>query len=337
MMNRSLPSPRFLSRSLLSAALLAAGLCAMQPASANGNIEPFTDILTEPNSAGLGVVMGTEVSPYRGEGSRFDMLPLYLFEGERLYLHSNRVGLKLFNGSEQRLDLLVERRLEGFPATNKPASLEGMAMRDSGTDLGLSYRYRQPWGTVQAEVLHEVGNSSKGNELRLGYTREWRSGPWALRPSLTVAFRDAKLNNYYYGVLPGEATAERPAYSAGAGINTTLGLYGSYDLSQRWRLLAGVSATVLGSQAKNSPIVQKSLLPGIYVGAAYDFGGHEPEWTKEGSPTYVKAFYGKATADGCHLLKIVTAQCFATAGANSTSITGIQVGKPFICVLTLPG
>ena len=124
MMNRSLPSPRFLSRSLLSAALLAAGLCAMQPASANGNIEPFTDILTEPNSAGLGVVMGTEVSPYRGEGSRFDMLPLYLFEGERLYLHSNRVGLKLFNGSEQRLDLLVERRLEGFPATNKPASLE---------------------------------------------------------------------------------------------------------------------------------------------------------------------------------------------------------------------
>lgn len=329
-MNRLLPSRRLLSRPWLGAALLTASLCAALPARANGNIEPFTDILTEPNSAGLGVVMGTELSPYRGVGARYDMLPLYLFEGQRLYLHSNRAGLKLFNGPEHRLDLLLERRLEGFPATRKPASLQGMAMRDSSTDLGLSYRYRQPWGTVQAEWLREVGNNSGGNELRLGYTREWRSGPWAVRPSLTVAWRDAKLNSYYYGVLPGEATAERPAYAAGAGINTTLGLYGSYDLTQRWRLLGGVSATMLSSQANNSPIVQKRVLPGIYLGAAYDFGGHEPEWAKEDSPTYVKALYGKATADGCHLLKIVTGQCLSTAGTNSTSIAGVQVGRPFI-------
>ena len=151
-----------------------------------------------------------------------------------------------------------------------------------------------------------------------------------LRPGVTLALRDAKLNNYYYGVLPGEATASRPAYAAGAGINTTLGLYGAYDVSQNWRLLAGVSATVLSATVKNSPIVQRQVLPGIYVGAAYDFGGHKREWAQADSPTYFKLLYGKSTENSCHLARIITAQCLSTANANSTSITGIQVGKPLM-------
>ncbi len=314
----------------LCATLLTAGLSAMTPASANGNLEPLTNILSAPGSAGLGFVTRVERSPYREAGTRYDVLPLYLYEGERLFLHANRGGVKLLNGAEQRLDLFVEQRLEGFPVDRLPASLAGMAPRDSGIDLGLSWRYRQPWGTLQAELLHDIGNTYKGNEFRLGYTYDWRSGPWMLRPSLTVAVRDAKLNNYYYGVQASEATPGRPAYAPGAGTNTSVGLYGSYDLSQRWRLLAGVSAAVLDRKISDSPIVQKRVLPAVYVGAAYDFGGHKREWAEDSSPTYFKLLYGKATEDGCHLAKIITAQCLSTASTNSTSITGVQVGKPFI-------
>lgn len=317
-------------RSFLCAALLTAGLSAMTPANANGNLGPLTNILSAPGSAGLGFVTRIERSPYQEGGTRYDLLPLYLYEGERLFLHANRGGVKLLNGAEQRLDLFVEQRLEGFPVDRLPASLAGMAPRDSGIDLGLSWRYRQPWGTLQAELLHDIGNTYKGNEFRLGYTYDWRSGPWMLRPSLTVAVRDAKLNNYYYGVQAGEATPGRPAYAPGAGINTSVGLYGSYDLSQRWRLLAGVSAAMLDRKVSDSPIVQKRVLPAVYVGAAYDFGGHKREWAEESSPTYFKLLYGKSTEDGCHLAKILTAQCLSTASNNPTSISGIQVGKPFI-------
>lgn len=318
------------SLSFVGAALLTAGLSAMSPASADGNIEPLTDVQAEPGSVGLGFVTGIELSPYRDVGTRYDLLPLYLYEGERLFLHANRVGAKLLNGGKQRLDLFVERRLEGFPAKRLPDSLVGMSLRNYGTDFGLSYSFHQPWGTLQAELVHDAGNTSKGSEFRLGYSYDWRSGPWTLRPSLTVAVRDAKLNNYYYGVQASEATPGRPAYAPGAGINTTAGLYGSYDLSQRWRLLAGVSATVLGSQVKNSPIVQRTVLPAVYLGASYDFGSRERQWARQSSPTYIKLLYGKATEDGCHLLKIVTAQCLSTASVNPTSIAGVQVGRPFI-------
>ncbi|MDB5929972.1 MAG: MltA-interacting MipA family protein [Polaromonas sp.] len=317
-------------RLLAAAALAATSLSGLSAAHADASLEPLTNILSVPGSAGLGGVVRIEDSPYRGAGNRYDVLPLYLYEGERFFLHANRGGIKLRQEDGQRLDLFVEQRLEGFPADRPPASLAGMATRDSGVDLGLSWRYQQPWGRLQAELLHDVGGFSKGSEARLGYTYDWRSGRLMLRPSLGLALRDARLNNYYYGVRPGEATAGRAAYAPGAGVNTSLGLFGSYDLTERWRLLAGVSATVLDRKIKDSPIVQKRVLPSVYMGAAYDFGGHQREWAEEGSPTWFKLLYGKATDDGCHLLKIVTAQCLSTAKVNPTSISGIQVGKPFL-------
>ncbi len=326
---------KILSRRLtLCAPALMSALFAMNAAHAIGGTEPLTDILNAPGSAGLGFVTRIENSPYVDGGTRYDLLPLYLYEGERVFLHSNRAGLKLINqgdrGTGQRLDLFVEQRLEGFPVDRLPASLTGMAPRDSGIDFGLSYRYRQPWGTLQAELVRDIGSTSGGTEGRLGYSYEFRSGALTLRPTVSVSFRDAKLNNYYYGVLPGEAIAGRPAYEPGAGRNVSVGLYGSYDLTQRWRLLAGVSATQLDSRVRASPIIQNKVLPAVYIGAAYDFGGHKREWAEESSPTYVKLLYGKATEPSCHLARIITAQCLSTAKTNPTNISGIQVGKPFI-------
>ena len=318
---------------LLNICLLAFTALACTPAAADG-IEPLTDILNTPGSAGLGAATRITTSPYLGGGTRYDLVPLYLYEGDRLFLHANRAGIKLLNDGDresgQRFDVFVEQRFEGFPAEKLPASLAGMGTRDSGIDLGLAYRLRRPWGTLRAELVRDVGSASRGTEARLGYSYEWRSGPWSLRPDVSVSLRDAKLNNYYYGVGANEAIAGRPAYAPGAGMQSQLGLYGSYDVSERWRLLAGVSATVLGTSVKNSPIVQKRVLPALYIGAAYDFGGHKREWAQEGSPTYFKLMYGKATEDGCHLARIITARCLSTAKVNGTNIAGVQVGKPFI-------
>ena len=318
---------------LLNVCLLSFAAAWCTPVAADG-LEPLTDILNTPGSAGMGIALRASTSPYVGGGTRYDLVPLYLYEGERLYLHANRAGVKLFNdadaGTGQRLDFFVEQRFEGFLAENRPASLAGMTPRDSGIDVGLAYRLRQSWGTLRAELVHDVSSASRGFEARLGYGHEWRSGPWSLRPDVSVSWRDAKLNNYYYGVQPDEAMAGRAAYAPGAGVQAQLGLYGSYDVSQRWRLLAGVSATVLNASIKNSPIVQKRVLPALHIGAAYDFGSHKRRGDETASPTYVKLLYGKATEDGCHLARIITARCLSTAKVNETHISGIQVGKPFI-------
>ncbi|MDW5441393.1 MipA/OmpV family protein [Polaromonas sp. SM01] len=315
-------------RTWLGSALLAAGGLAWAPAQAN--TDPLSDLLSTPGSAGLGLVVRAEQSPYVGGGTRYDLLPLYLYEGDRLFLHASRVGVKLFKDETHRVDLFLDQRFEGLTKDQMPTSLAGMAERGAGLDAGVSYRYRQPWGTVQAEFLHDAGGFSKGNEARLSYAYDWRSGRLALRPSLTVSARDAKLNNYYYGVRPGEATSARPAYEPGSGINTSVGLYATYEVSERWRLLGGVSWTALDSKIKTSPIVQRGTQTVLFLGAAYDFGSPQRTWAGESSPTYLKVLYGKSTEDGCHLVKIVTLRCASTAKVNSTQIAGVQIGKPFI-------
>jgi MipA family protein len=328
-MKSSSSNPSFLPAALL--AVVGSTLALSGPAFAFGDNEQITDIQKTPGSAGIGYVLKAEPSPYKDASSRLELQPLFLYEGERVFLHSSRVGVKLFDSTEQRLDVFLDKRLEGFPLKSPPASLSGMAIRTSSTDAGLSYRYKQPWGTLQAELLHGVSDAQSGTEARLGYSTETQSGRWTLRPSVTLAWRNAELNDHYYGVTLGEATAGRPAYSAGAGINASLGLYGSYQWSQNWRLLGGASATLLSSQIKDSPVVSRRFLPSVYVGAAYDFGAPRPRSTDTGgSPTYVKLLYGASTADGCHLVRIVTARCFAASSTDRTNIQAIQVGKPFV-------
>ena len=322
--------PGAFASALLRAALPLAACTALFTATSALAIEPFGDLLRTPGSAGLGAVVRAEKSPYIDGGTRYDLLPLYLYEGERLFLHGGRVGIKLLKQDDDRVDLFLEQRFEGFSADKIGPALAGMAPRTTGLDLGISWSSKRDWGTVQAELLRDVSNTSHGTEARVAYGYPFRSGRFAVQPNITLSARDASLNDYYFGVRPGEATATRPAYAPGSGINATIGLYGSYDISERWRLLGGVSRTRFDRGIRSSPIVREGGQTSVYFGAAYDFGTFKDAMAADKTPTYVKVLHGNASDSDCILAKIVTLRCTSTKDVGGTSINGIQIGKPFI-------
>lgn len=289
--------------------------------------DPLTGILSAPGGAGLGLATRMESSPYRDGGTRNDLVPLYLYEGEYAYLHAYRAGLKLYNEGGNRFNVFLAHRFEGFPYDRTPSSLAGMAERGPGADFGMSYQHNSPWGAVYGEYFHDVSGASSGNELRLGYSYEWKSGRWLLRPQLMFAARDAKLNDYYYGVRPGEATALRPAYQTGSGVNGQVGLYGAYGLTERWRLLGGVTATRWAKGVRNSPIVVDRVQISRVLGLMYDFSPEHTVWP-ENKPLIVKVMYGKST--DCNLAPIMAFRCASTSTADQTRISAIEVGRPFI-------
>ena len=53
-----------------------------------------------------------------------------------------------------------------------------------------------------------MSKSSEGTEVRAGYWNEWQRGRLTLRPQLVLAWRNARLNNHYYGT----ADMEFPFY-----------------------------------------------------------------------------------------------------------------------------
>src|SRR5438876_1002817 len=107
---RGLRLPLQVQRALLRALTLAALLLACGGAAANS--DPLAGVAA-PGGVGIGVLPRIERSPYVGAGMRHDFLPLYLYEGERVYLHSQSVGVKFGPSEARRFEFFLKRRLEG--------------------------------------------------------------------------------------------------------------------------------------------------------------------------------------------------------------------------------
>ncbi|HEY6093801.1 MAG TPA: MipA/OmpV family protein [Gallionellaceae bacterium] len=288
--------------------------------------EPLSDLLSNNGNAGLGLALRFEDSLYRGGGMRHDLVPLYLYEGEHYYLQAYRVGVKYLPSATRRFDMFLTHRFEGYPYDITPAELAGMAPRSPELDWGASYQWKEPWGNYFVEYLRDVSGTSLGSEFQFGFSYDIRGNDLILTPHMMFALRDAKLNNYYYGVLPNEATINRPAYEAGTGLNTHIGIDARYNLTPHWRLIGGVYATRWSDEVRFSPIVESKLQTGGFVGLDYDFSPQKRPM-EPSSPLIVKVFQGRSTE--CNLLPIMGLSCTSMQTTDHTRVAAIELGKPF--------
>jgi outer membrane protein len=226
------------------------------------------------------------------------------------------------------VNLFLSKRLESFPVERVPASLAGMSLRAPETDLGLSYERRFDWGNVAGEVLRDASRSSGGTEWRLGYSYEQRRGRLKLAPYFMLSARDAKLNGYYYGVPSAEATADRPAYQPGAGVNGTVGLNARYDFADTWHLFAGLSSTLWSSGVRRSPIVEDRMQLAGYAGLAYEFVPTKERDDRGRVPLTFKVLHGRSTP--CNLLPVMELRCRSMNTDDRTTVDSFEVGRPFI-------
>ncbi len=110
---------------------------------------PLVDPLPEGGAGSGGIGRATQ-SLYRGEGVRFDYLPVNLVFGERAYVHADRIGIKKDVDSTLRLDIFLAHRYEGTPLDGIPAVLAGMAIREQGSakvPVAGPISSREPWGS----------------------------------------------------------------------------------------------------------------------------------------------------------------------------------------------
>jgi len=305
------------------------GLAAAALALAGGaaaSSDPYAP-LVGPTGAAIGAVAIAERSLYRGAGTRADFLPLYLYEGPAGFLRSQSVGLKLDPAPGWAGEFFLRRRFEGFPIDDVPASLAGMGRREYGVDLGLAAQAAFAWGTPFAEVLHDVSSASRGSELRLGLRVRGQRGRLAFWPQATLALRSARLNDYYYGVRPEEATPGRPEHRPGRGLQPEIGLYASYAVMDRWRLLVGATYARVPQGVAASPVVQRRTDSGILLGALYDLSPPPKPLTHE-RPLIVRAYHGASSE--CDVMKIATFRCTTVHTEDDTSVSAFEVGRPLV-------
>lgn len=219
----------------------------------------------------IGLLAIERDAPYRQLDEDLLVVPLVRFEGERFYLRGLRGGVVLAREGGFELGAFVQGRGDGYDAADSPY-LAGMDDRDFSLDAGLAASWRVPRvGQFEISLATDMLDRSGGQEAEISWTGLVRAGGWRLLPGVALSWQSDDMVDYYYGVLPGEAIAGRPAYAPGSALFPEASLLATRPLGERWELFARVSHSWLPSEVTDSPLVDQDGRTSVLVGLGYTF------------------------------------------------------------------
>jgi outer membrane protein len=244
--------------------------------------EPFTvgagtrEIRLEPPPAdsrawGAGVMTLYSSNPYKGGERVWRVLPLLTYVGENFYIIGPRAGYNLIKNRWVSANVVAEYIFAGEAFDDSPF-LDGMKNRRdtlmSGVDLNL--RGIGKW-RLEFSATTDVLGRHEGQEAKASIGYGFRGDRWSLSPSLGLIWHSSNYNNYYYGVRSSEATGSRPSYEPGASVEFSAGLFGRFEISDSWAVLASVRGELLSDEIQDSPIVDKETVTSMFLGLNYAF------------------------------------------------------------------
>lgn len=155
---------------------------------------------------------------------------------------------------------------------NDDAALTGMNKIDRAYEIGGKISYRQ--GPVNSYVTLRRGfggHEGLTGEVGAKYRTDL-SDRVTLWSGLELGYGNDTYNNTYFGVSAGEATASRPAYTAGGGFNkAAITFEARYDLTENMAILGEVEYGKLIGDAADSPLVQDKYQPALRLGIVRRF------------------------------------------------------------------
>ena len=208
--------------------------------------------------------------PYGGDDNRIIPIPLVNYLGRSLTIAGPRIEYEVGRRDWIRFSVLGRYRFAGYDAKDSPR-LTGMEDRDDTLEVGFALRHDlfDTQVTLRAQLTADVLDKHGGAELELALNRTFRTGRWALSPSLGTNIQSSDLAGYYFGVEPSEATAARSAYDPGSAVNPYVGLTATYQASANWLLIANVNVELLDDEITDSPIVEDDVLGRLFLGLVY--------------------------------------------------------------------
>lgn len=225
---------------------------------------------------GLGVGVLSKQDAYRGIKRDTKVVPVLRFENQ--YVEFFGVGLEvklpsvtLNERSRIKFGLTGEVDFNGYESNDAPI-LAGMAERKGAIWAGAKAEWQNEWIDITAGWAADASGNSKGQKFSLGLKKEWHFGDsMMVMPYATAQWLDRKYVDYYYGVRPSEADAQRAAYAGKGGVNVELGLRTVYQFNAHHSVLLDVGVTRLASQIKASPLVDRSTTNSLIFGYLYTF------------------------------------------------------------------
>jgi len=217
----------------------------------------------------LGLGAYTQSQPYKGCDDLLLPSPVIFFDNGIVYARWSRFGI-YFLGEKKKnyawgFSLTAQPRTLGYKASDS-TYLTGMDERKSTLEGGLafsaSYNNSQ---YIEIMLLADMLHTYNAYVTRVEIGDEYKAGKFTFYPSIVLLYQPRKFIDYYYGVKSSEATATRPAYNPGSGLEYGAQTYIKYPFTKKLSALINLRYDVLANSAQNSPLTDKSY---IYSGLA---------------------------------------------------------------------
>ncbi len=232
--------------------------------------ESETPVKTEKAEIFVGAGAVISSKPYDGVDSKVYPVPIFGYEGERLYLRGISGGYRLFKRGGWSIGPMLRPRFEGYSSGDSSA-LAGMGSRNLTLDGGVDLSLRTKWGLFGVQFVTDLLGAHDGQELEASYTAMFPYAGFDFIPSVALRWHSDNLLDYYYGVTTSEARAGRPAYAPDDTISPAIRLAVRRELSSHWGLLLGFQYEWLDNEISDSPIVDDDTTLSLLLGATYTF------------------------------------------------------------------
>jgi MipA family protein len=143
--------------------------------------------------------------------------------------------------------------------------------RDYAIETGLETLLDGDWGAASLRAFHDVSGTHGGYEVAVDYRYRLTHGRLSLAPTLGIAYKSARLNDYYWGVHADETNAGLPVYAVGGGLSWEGGLRANYYVTKKLRFALSVNYERLQDAVAASPLAEEDHVFGYFSGLAWTF------------------------------------------------------------------
>lgn len=228
------------------------------------------------SSWGLGIGVMSSQKAYTDIDSDTNVIPFIAFENKYIEVLGPNLKYKLpsfeLNDSNKfNFGIVGKYDFSDIDPSETPI-LNGMEERKGSFWGGVQAEWESDYAEVSIEWLSDVSGDSKGNMFNLGIEKTWHFGEnYTLTPRVLFSWVDKKYVDYYYGVRANEVTSNRFFYQGDSTLNTEISLRGGYMFNEKHMVFLDVAVTSLGTEIKDSPLVDSSTESQVTLAYVYRF------------------------------------------------------------------
>lgn len=205
-----------------------------------------------------------------GKDSEGAGLPLIIVDyNDTVYFHASTFGVWLWKPKASFRFGLTAISRQGWEDGDGPL-LAGRADRDGQVEAGINLIWKINKLSIEGMYL-SASSKSEGNSTHIKADYLFHaSAKWVVVGGVHFESLDKDIVNFYYGTdgteLPGDSV-----YTGKSATNTYLSFTAIHNINKEWVAMGGFKATSLGSEIKNSPLVEDDSYNTIFAGIAWKF------------------------------------------------------------------